>query len=252
MTTDLELLSGVARRRAAQAEAGMFDLGKGFDLPSRIEHTALRPLLSEGELESLCALALGRNFAALCVPLPWIGATKDLLSPGSVSPAAAISYPLGTSPVEIQEEETRRAINSGAREISVTLSHWKLKKPDTSELRREMERLREVSEGASLSFTLETSMLSEEEIIAAVRLAELARADWVRCGSGLWGNSAIGEIALLKSAAPDSMKICASVEAAREGNGFRSIYPLFAAGADRVSTSSPLALLRDTPLAPQG
>jgi len=248
MATDLELLSGIARRRAAQAEAGMFTLEEGFDLPSRIEYMALRPLLTEGELETLCANALAWKFAAVCVPLPWIGAARGLLSSGSVAVAAAVSYPLGTSPVGIQEAETRCAIDSGAQEISVTLAHWKLKK-DTSELRREMESLRELSEGVSLSFTVETCMLSDEEMITAVRLAELARANWVRSGSGLWKNSAIGEIALLKSAAPDSMKICAAAE--KERNGSRNILPLFAAGADRISTSSPLELLQDTSLSPE-
>lgn len=243
MATDLELLSGIARRRAAQAEAGMFDLGEGFNLTSRIEHVALRPLLSESELEAICALALAQNFAAVYVPLPWIGAARNLLSSGSVFTAAAISYPLGTSTIETQEEETRRAIDSGAQVISVTLAHWKLKMPDTGELRREMERLGEIAEGVFLSFTLETSMLTEEEMITAVRLAELARANWVRSGCGLWKNAGIGEIALLKSAAPDSMKICVSAE--KEGNCSRNLPPLFAAGADRISTSSPLELLQD-------
>ena len=246
MTTDLELLSGIARRRAAQAEAGMFTLGEGFDLPSRIEHVVLRPLLNEGEIESLCACALAQNFAALCVPLPWIAAARELLSSGSVSAATAVSYPLGTSTIGTMEEEIRRAVDSGAQEISVTLAHWKLKKKETSELRREMERLREISEGVSLSFTLETSMLDEEEMVTAVRLAELARANWVRSGCGLWKNAGIGEVALLKSAAPDLMKICASVE--KERNGLRSILPLFAAGADRISTSSPLELLQNLSL----
>ncbi len=236
----------MARRRAAQAEAGMFTLEEGFDLPSRIEHTALRPFLSEVELETICARALAGNFAALCVPLPWIGAARSLLSSGTVSVAAAISYPLGTSPFEIQAAETRCAIESGAQEISVTLDHWKLKKTDTSELRREMESLREISEGVSLSFTLETSMLSDEEMITAVRLAELARANWVRSGCGLWKNAGIGEIALLKSAAPDSMKICASAE--KERSGSRNILPLFAAGADRISTSFPQEMLQGSTL----
>ena len=249
MATDLELLSGMARRRAAQAEAGMFTLEEGFDLSSRIEYTVLRPHLSAEELEALCALALAWNLAAVCVPLPWIEAARKLLSTGTVSVVAAISYPLGTSPKEIQEAETRYAIDSGAQEISVTLAHWKLKKPDTSELRREMESLRELSEGVTLSYTIETSLLSDEEMITAVRLAELARANWVKSGCGLWQNPGIGEIALLKSAAPDSMKICASAE--KERNGSRNILPLFAAGADRISTSSPLELMSDQAFMPK-
>lgn len=241
MATDIELLSRKAGRQAALAEAGMLSLLPVSDLPGKIESVRLFPFLSHQELKEMCLQAKSDKFAAICVPLPWVDKALQLLSNSSVRVSTVVSFPLGVSPGEIKCEETQMARLAGAAEIKVALAIHKLKIGDKSGLRNEMEKIREAAGPSMLSFFIETTMLSDAEVITAVRSAEMARAEWVIGGSGFWGFTSIKETALLRSAAPDWMKVAVTVSPSCKGA--KNILPLLAAGAERIMSEVPENIL---------
>lgn len=239
MPTDIELLGKKARRQAALAESGMIPIPHFSELPSRIEHACLSPFLSGKEIEQICRDAAEHAFSSVCVPLPWVETSLGLLSGTSVRVSTVVSFPMGTAPEGVKIAEARCALEAGAHEIQVPIAFHRLRNGDRTGLRKEMEELRRATPGAALTFIIETSMLSEEEVVTSVRMAKIARADFVSGGSGFWGATELGNASLLRCAAPSSMKI----SAAAGSRNVKALLPLLAAGVDRVSTENTLELL---------
>lgn len=235
MTTDLELLSKKAGRKAAMAEAGLLPHPGQEEIFQRMEYTLLTPALDEAALLHACSTASANMLASLCVPSPWIGKARRFLLESKTALAGVAAFPFGFSPVEAKKIEAFAAAAAGAQEIQVSLSPYALKMNDRNGLRREMEELRSVLVKSELTFIIETSLLSDEEIIAIVRAAELARAEHIKGGSGFWGATSLHGAAILRCAAPDWMGVTAVLEAGNTKNAL----PLLAAGADRLSTSAP-------------
>jgi len=86
-----------------------------------------------------------------------------------------------------------------------------------------------------LKVILETSQLSRHEIIAGCKIAEAARADFVKTSTGLNGQGATPEnVRLMKSVVGDGMKIKAS-------GGVKTVNEcvvMMEAGAERIGTSN--------------
>jgi deoxyribose-phosphate aldolase len=235
MTTDLELLSKKARRQAAMAEAGLLPHPGQEELLQRIEYVFITPAPEEAALLNACRAASANMLASLCIPSPWIGKASQFLLESKTALSSVVAFPFGFPPVEAKKIEAFAAAAAGAQEIQVSLSPHTLKIHDRNGLRREMEELRSALVKSELTFIIETSLLSDEEIITIVRAAELARAERVKGGSGFWGATSLHGAAILRCAAPDWMGVTAVLEAGNAKNAL----PLLAAGADRIATSAP-------------
>ena len=86
-----------------------------------------------------------------------------------------------------------------------------------------------------LKVILETSQLSRHEIIAGCKIAEAARADFVKTSTGFNGQGATPEnVRLMKSVVGDGMKVKAS-------GGVKTVNEcivMMEAGAERIGTSN--------------
>ncbi len=241
MTTDIELLSRKAGRQAALAEAGLSELLTPDALQGMIEWVRLRPFLSVEETSELCDEAVRRGYKALCLPLPWAGMAAAHLAASPVRVSTPVAFPLGTSPSEVKLLEVRAAVSENIGEINVVFPVHRLKSGDKYGLRSEMDKIREAAEGSILSFYIETPLMDDEEIITAVRAAEMARADRVTGGTGSFGYPSIREVALLRCAAPERMEVGAAVDSTAKG---AKLLPfLVAAGAGRILAEDPALLL---------
>jgi len=241
MTTDIELLSKKAGRQAALAEAGLADLPREADPAGRIEWVRLRPFFTGDDIREMCDEALLRGYRCISLPLPWAAEAASLLHSAPVRVSTAVSFPLGTSPQEAKVLETMSARMGENVDINVVLPVYRLAAGDKSGLRAEMENIREAAEGAVLSFYVETPMLDDEKIISAVRSAEMARADRVIGGTGVFGFPTIRDVALLRCAAPDWMEVGTAVESTAKGA--RLLPFLVAAGVGSILAENPPLVL---------
>lgn len=91
-----------------------------------------------------------------------------------------------------------------------------------------------------LKVILETSQLSRREIIAGCKIAEAAKADFVKTSTGFHGQGATPEnVRLMKSVVGDGMKVKASggVKTAKE------CVVMMEAGAERIGTSNGVRII---------
>ncbi len=212
-----------------------------MNLQSYIEHTVLKPDLTDLEVDQAVAVAKEHGLFGVCVPPFWVKrAARELLG-SSVQLVTVAGFPLGYHMTETKLEEIKLAIRDGAREIDMVMNisafkigfTWvKIELAKASELCHRGEVL--------LKVILETSMLQEEEIIKACKWCSEAGVDFVKTSTGFLGAGASPEIvALMRSSLPSSVGIKAS-------GGIKTreaALALIQAGADRIGTSNGPALV---------
>jgi len=64
-----------------------------MNIAQYIDHTILKPTTLIAEIEQLCNEAKQYNFAAVCVPPPFVKTAKQLLQQTTVKTATVIGFP---------------------------------------------------------------------------------------------------------------------------------------------------------------
>jgi len=214
------------------------------DVRPMMETTLLSPAVQRKDVERVCREAAHYGFAAVCVCLSWIETAAELLKGTDVRAVAAVDFPFGATPFSFKADAVRWAAERGAREVNVAVSLAPLLAGDKLSVRKELQTIRQAVPDIPLKAVLETSNLSDAEIIMAVRCAEISRFEFVAGGTGFFGPTALPAASVLCSAAPSSMKVAA----AGDYKSVKQITPLAAIGVTRILSSSPVSLLGLDPI----
>lgn len=213
-----------------------------MNLAARIDHTALKPTLTMAEVEKMCSEAKEYGFAAVCVPPLFVRAAKGYCEGSAVKVATVIGFPFGYSVIEAKLAEAVMAMVDGADELDVVINLAALKNNDWQYLAKELQTLLSViqSKGKILKVIIETSELTEKEIIQCCDLYGIAGVDFVKTSTGYAsGGATIEVVTLIRKHLADAVKIKAS-------GGIKTATfaeALVKAGADRLGCSSSLAII---------
>ncbi|MGY6559055.1 MAG: deoxyribose-phosphate aldolase [Nitritalea sp.] len=212
-------------------------------LAQTIEHTALKPDLDAAAIERLVDEAKVHGLFGVCVPPFWIKKAKRDIGLAPVQLVTVVGFPLGYQQTEVKVLETELALKHGADEIDVVWSlsafkagmTWpKIELAKLAKICHEQEKL--------LKVIVETAYLSEEELGAACMLCADAGVDFVKTSTGFAPTGATVEaIRIMRASLPAHVGIKAS-------GGIKTLADaeaLLAAGADRIGTSSGVALVRE-------
>jgi len=207
-----------------------------------IDHTLLKATATKAEIQNLCKEAVKNDFYAVCVNSCFVEYAKQYLEGSDVKLAAVIGFPLGAIDLESKVYEAEKAIQFGADEIDMVLNIGFLKSCDYLYVRNEIEQVKKAIGDRVLKVILETCYLTDEEIIVASQLAINARADYVKTSTGFGNHGAeLEDVQLMKEVVCDFAKIKAS-----GGIRNKETAELFiAAGADRIGTSSGVAIVSE-------
>ena len=146
--------------------------------------------------------------------------------------------------------EAQSAAKAGAKELDMVLNHVWLKEERYQDVYDDIAAVRGIAPPPIvLKVILETSVLSRKGIIAGCRIAEAAKADFVKTSTGFTGPGATTEnVRLMRGVVGDRMRVKAS-------GGIRTMKDLKAmveAGADRIGASSGVAIIREAETHPGG
>ena len=200
-----------------------------------IDHTLLKPIAKQADIEKLCAEARQYHFCSVCINPYWVSFAKSLLKDTDVKVCTVIGFPLGANTTAVKACETLDAVKNGADEIDMVINIGALKDKKDDVVLADIEAVRAACEGHILKVIIETSQLTEEEKVRACRLSAQAKADFVKTSTGFTGGGATAEdVALMRKSIPAHMKVKAS-------GGVRSradFDKMVAAGAERIGASS--------------
>lgn len=207
-------------------------------LASMIDHTCLKPDATRAEIERLCEEARRFGFAAVCVSPYRVAQAVDVLESSEVKVCTVIGFPSGAHRAEIKAMEAVRAVADGASELDMVINIGALKDRNHAAVENDIRAVVAGAQGRTVKVILETSLLTDDEIVAACELSVKAGARFVKTSTGFAGGARVDHVRLMRSTVGKLFGVKAS-------GGIRDRQTLLAmvqAGANRVGTSAGAAL----------
>lgn len=209
-------------------------------LARMIDQSLLRPDATEREVVEFCLEAKRYGFGAIAVNPAYLELAADLLKGSGIRLVASISFPLGACTIDVKAFETKDAVRRGADEVDMVLNIGAIKSGRYDVIEREMQALVAAAKGKTTKVILETCFLSEEEIVQTCLIAKKAGVDFVKTSTGFGPAGATVEIVrLMRQTVGSGM----GVKAAGGIRTFEDAVAMIRAGADRIGTSSGVAIL---------
>lgn len=208
-----------------------------------IEHTALKPTLTDKDIDQLIGEAIEYEFLGICVPTFWVKKTKRELKNQGIQLVTVIGFPLGYQMTENKLQEIKLAIDSGANELDIVMniSAFKSGMPWVkTELAKCAQLIHE--NDCLMKVIIETAYLSDEEIVAASTICQDAGTDFVKTSTGFGPNGAqIEHVKLIRSTINSNVGVKAS-------GGIRDLKTainMIEAGADRLGVSAGVHIMQE-------
>ena len=219
--------------------------GAAGSVSGMIDHTLLKPDATRTDIERLCREATEFHFATVCVNPTWVAIAARLLRGSGVGVCSVVGFPLGATPADVKNFETRRAIFDGATEIDMVINIGALKSGDLRTVERDIEAVVEPCRqcGVMSKVIIEAALLTDDEKITACTLAKAAGADFVKTSTGFAsGGATAGDVALMRRVVGADM----GVKAAGGVRDLEGLKAMVAAGATRVGASAGVKIVQES------
>ena len=183
------------------------------EIAALIDHSLLRPELTEDDVRNGCALAARYGTFSVCVKPADVALAARLLAGTNVAVGAVVGFPHGSSTTESKVFETRRALADGAREIDMVINIGALRGTKHDYVEAEIAQIVRTTHSAQglVKVILENAYLSDEQITEGSRLSERAGAEFVKTSTGFSATGAtVHDLLLMAAATTPNMQIKAA------------------------------------------
>lgn len=212
------------------------------NLNKYIDHTNLKADSKKEVIKELCTVAAKWDFASVCVNPCNITIAKELLRDTDVKVCTVIGFPLGQNTTAIKAAETEDAYNLGCDEFDMVINVGRLKDGEYDYVKNEIATVVNAAKGKTVKVIIETGLLTDEEKAIVTRLSCEAGAHFVKTCTGVGvGVATVDDIKLMKANLLGDAKIKASSGI----RTFDSAKALIEAGAERLGTSSGVAIIEE-------
>jgi deoxyribose-phosphate aldolase len=208
-----------------------------------IDHSLLRPELTEQEVAAGCELAQRYQVASVCSKPCDVPLAARLLNGSEVKVGTVIGFPHGSSTTETKVFEARQALESGAEELDMVLNIGWLRSGADERVGREIRAVVEAGAGRTLiKVILENAYLNDEEKVRACHLVEEAGAQFVKTSTGFAPTGAtLDDLRLMRRSVSPHIQIKAA-------HGIRTLDALLDVlnvGVSRVGATATQTILED-------
>lgn len=208
-----------------------------------IEHTALKPTLTDKDIDKLVEEALEYEFLGVCVPTFWVRKAGREVKNHGIQLVTVVGFPLGYQMTENKLDEIKLAIENGANEFDIVMNISAFKS-EMSWVKVELAKCAQLihDNDCLMKVIIETAYLSDEEIVAASLLCQEAGTDFVKTSTGFAPSGAsVSHIKLIKSTINSNIGVKAS-------GGIRDLdtaIKMIEAGADRLGVSAGVSIMQE-------
>jgi deoxyribose-phosphate aldolase len=178
-----------------------------------IDHSLLRPELTEADVIAGCKLADHYHTATVCVKPCYVKLAKQVLRDSDVRVGTVIGFPHGSNLTAIKVAEAQLAIEDGAVELDMVLNIGQLRSGKLDYVRDDIKAVCELAHahGARVKVILENAYLTGEEKVIACRLCEDAGADWVKTSTGFAPSGAtLEDLRLMRASVSEKVQVKAA------------------------------------------
>ena len=206
-----------------------------------IDHTVLMPAASSDDIRAAVAVALKASVAAVCFRPSDMVLAKELLGDSTVGLATVIGFPHGTNESYVKAFETSLAVSQGATEIDMVIHMGHLIEGRDDLVLEDIKAVVEAADGALLKVILETSELTDEQIVRACELSRDAGAGYVKTSTGFAsGGATVHTVSLMAKTVPEL-----GVKASGGVRTLDQLIDMVEAGATRVGASGTILILEE-------
>lgn len=207
-----------------------------------IDHSLLRPELTEEDVIEGCKIAAKYHTATVCVKPCHVTLAVEALKGSDVKVSTVVGFPHGSNLTAIKVAEAQAAMNQGAVELDMVLNIGQLRSGKTEYVQADIQAVCEAAHarGVKVKVIFENAYLNDEQKILACKLSESAGADWVKTSTGFAPSGAtLEDLRLMRANVSDKVQVKAA-------GGVRSLDALLAvidAGCTRSGATATAAIL---------
>lgn len=209
-----------------------------------IDHSLLKPEMTDQEIIDGCKLALKYNTATVCVKPCHVKIAAEILKGSDVKVSTVIGFPHGSNLTGIKVAEAQFAMDEGAVELDMVLNIGKLRSGKNDFVRADIKAVCDVAHArsAKVKVILENAYLTDEQKILACKLSEEAGADWVKTSTGYAPSGAtVEDLKLMRAAVSPKVQ----VKAAGGVRTLNAILAVIDAGCTRCGATATAVILEE-------
>ena len=209
-----------------------------------MDHTMLRPQATREEVERFCREAISLGVGAVAVHPVWVPAAARMLRGSGTKVGSVVGFPFGATLTSAKRAEALACIRAGAEELDMVMNIGAMRTGNLEGVLSDIQGVVDIAHdsGCILKVILENAYLSNEQKVAACRIAKQAGADYVKTSTGFGpSGSTEADVRLMRKTVGTSMGVKAA-------GGIRSLgdaVKMLEAGADRLGTSASAAILAE-------
>jgi deoxyribose-phosphate aldolase len=177
-----------------------------------IDHSLLKPELTEAQVEEGLQLAAQYDVAAVCCRPCDIPLAARLLSGTDVRVGSTVGFPHGANTTATKVAEALQAMESGAVELDMVLNIGQLLSGNIEFVRADIAGVVEVARGRALvKVILENAYLTEDQTVTASKTVAVAGGDFVKTSTGFAPTGAkISDLILMRASVPQNVQLKAA------------------------------------------
>jgi deoxyribose-phosphate aldolase len=209
-----------------------------------IDHSLLKPELTDADVISGCELAARYHTATVCVKPCHVKLARQVLEGSDVNVSTVIGFPHGASLTPIKLAEAELAMDDGAVELDMVLNIGDLRSGKTDAVYHDIKTVCDAAHArnAKVKVIFENAYLSDEQKIVACKLSEAAGADWIKTSTGFApGGATLEDLRLMRANVSDRVQ----VKAAGGVRTLDALLEVIEAGATRCGATATAAILDD-------
>jgi deoxyribose-phosphate aldolase len=217
------------------------------DIADMIDHSLLRPELTDAEVREGCRIASENRCISVCARPADVAACARELSGSRVLVTTVVGFPHGAATTGTKLYEAREMLEAGAVELDMVLNIGKLRSGELSYVEEEIRAVCDAAHAAKalVKVILENAYLTDQQKVAACRLSERAGADFVKTSTGFAKSGAtLEDLKLMRASCSPRVRIKAA-------GGVRTLddaLAVRAAGASRFGATQTIAILAEARL----
>jgi deoxyribose-phosphate aldolase len=174
-----------------------------------IDHSLLKPEMTEAEVIAGCELAKKYHVASVCVKPCDVKLAVGILKDSDVLVGTVLGFPHGSSVTSIKMAEARQAMEDGAVELDMVLNIGALRSGKYDYVLKDIKAVVDTARGKALvKVILENAYLTDEQKVKACQLCEEAGADFVKTSTGYAPSGAtLDDVRLMRKTVSEKVQV---------------------------------------------
>ncbi len=243
-TSIKELIAEAEALSANLAQPAAIQAHAADQIHTYIDHTALKPQTTRGQIEQLCQEAAHYQFASVCINPVFIPLAVKALQGTSVPVCTVIGFPLGATSPAAKTAEAKWCLDEGAKELDMVIKIGEMKSGEYQAVYDDILAVTEVTHAQQglVKVILEMCYLDRFEKILACLLCKNAGADFVKTSTGFGSSGALFEdVNLMRAVVGESI----GVKAAGGIRTYEDAKTMLLAGANRIGASAGVSIVEE-------